>query len=863
MKLPQTAFQDLRYGTRMLYRNPSLTIVLVLALGVGIGTNTAAFTAYKAFIGRRFDGRDPGKMVNLGLIFSQQSGRFTSDFSYPDYETYRDQLHSLSGVIARGEDERVTLSRPGDAPNQQGSLTGSLIGRLVRSSRTTTSAEFADVALVSENYFSVLGVEALRGRTFDVMDSAELTASPSVLISENYWRRRFGGEASILGKTVRLNGIDFVVIGITPHDFVGTGMAAPNFWIPLRNAPLLHEGNHWLRDREHACCRMFGRLAPGIGIKQAQAEMATLTGQLSALHDRHPEFAKSSIAVVWPGSPFPFPLDRNNGLKYAVSLIMIAAAMVLVIACANVASLQLASAVSRQNELGIRLSLGASRLRLIRQLLTESAALGLLAGIVGLLSSWVLLKVLAIAAAEAFPAQNGTLIFHVTPDLEILAYVFAISQVAGILFGLAPALESSRAALFVALKAGSGTSSVRGGRLRNIFIGTQVAVSLTLMITGTMLIRSSNHLLKREPGYDVKHVVSLNLRFPEGPKYTTDRKVALIHDLRDQLANLPGVSAITSGQAPDGSGGQTAAVSINGKESPAPNARIFIAYTYVRANYFETLSIPLVLGRGFSSQSSQPESSVILNESAARRLWPGQNPIGRMLRLSTGGLRDSKKEVLPDGPTYEVIGIVRDTLSYSLDGQNYGQIFVPLPEDRLQDYPILIRTKADPVQLTGTAGVVISSIDPELVATCDTLEEMLLQTPAFTLASFAAAIASVVGLLGLLLASMGLYGTVSYIVALRTRDVGVHMALGAQKRDILGLMLRESLWPVLSGLPVGMFLAVGACYLVRGLLYGLRIIDFISYLGVSVLFLAIAMLAAYMPSRRAMYVDPIVALRYE
>jgi predicted permease len=652
-------------------------------------------------------------------------------------------------------------------------------------------------------------------------------------------------------------------VGITPHNFVGTTVEAPDFWLPLSLEPLVHPDDNWLRDRENTCLRIYARLASGSTTGQAQAEMTVLGDHLRSLHDPRADLAKPVSALVWPGSPFPLPVNQLHGLRYVLLLILMAVGMVLVIACANVASLQLARAASRQNELSMRLSLGASRLRIIRQLLTESALLGLVAGAVALLFSWAMLETMVVMAADAFPADYGTFIFHVTPDLGIFAYVFCLSLVAGVLFGLAPALESSGAALSSALKANAGTAQVRNRRLRDFLMAAQVAVSLVLLIAGSMLIRSSIRALKMDTGYDSKHEASLGLKFPEGSKYSADRKLALVREVCTRLAALPGVVAITSGRAPDGVEIRTAAISLNGEKPSPQNTQAILYYDYIQANYFQTLGIPLLFGRGFQTQSGQPEIAVILSESAAQVLWPGQNPIGRRLRLGTDEQYHTKGEVLPDGPTYEVIGVARDTRGVLLNGTDSEQIYLPMPEDRLQDYPILIRTQGDPTQITGVIGSMISSIDPNVAAYSFTLEEMLRQTESFIASSLSAAIASSVGLLGLLLASMGIYGTVSYAVVLRTREVGIRMALGATRRDVLILMLRESTRPVLAGLLVGMCLALWATHLLRGVLYGLGTVDGVSFAGVSVLFLAIALIAAWLPSRRAMRVDPMVALRYE
>ena len=861
MILPQTILQDLRYGARMLCRNAGFTIVAVSALAVGIGVNTAVFTAYKAFFALPLDARDPGKMVNLALVL--HSGATDPYFSYPDYEAYRDGLHSFSGLIAVRNAELLTFSGAGGVVSEHSSSAGSLLGRLGVLPGSASNAEFAATAAVSENYFSVLGVAALRGRTFKAEDTSSLAAFPLVLISENYWQKRFARDPAVLGKTVRLNGIAFTIVGITPHDFVGTsGFLVPDFWLPLSLEPLVHANDNLLHDRENQCCRLFARLGPGVSLTQAQAEMTLLAGRLRTLHDPHSELGKPASALLWPGSPLPFPLRQYGGLRFAILLIMLAAGMVLVIACANVAGLQLARAASRQNELSMRLSLGASRLRLIRQLLTESALLGLLAGVVALLFTWALLDALVALFAATIPAEFGTIVYRMTPDLRVFAYVFAISLVAGVLFGLAPALETSHSALSSALKANAVTSPFRGRRLRDYLIAAQVAVALVLMIAGSLLIRSCLHLLKMDPGYNIKQVVDLDLQFPDGSTYTADRKLALVRELRTRLYAVPGIIAVTTARAPLGNGLRYAAVSLHG-DSPSAQTGRGLEYDYVQPNYFQTLGIPLLFGRGFPSQAGQPEPSVIVSESAAKQFWPGQNPIGRTLRLNTEGQFHDKNEMLPDGPAYQVTGIARNTRGLNLDGSDTVQVYLPLPEDRLHDYPILIRTASDPTQVIGALGPEISSVDPDLVAHADTLAEIFRLTPTFAIPSTAAAIASTVGLFGLLLASMGIYGTISYVVVLRTREVGIRIALGAGKQDILGLMLRESTRPVLAGLLVGMCLAVGASYLLRRVLYGLNTVDGVSFAGISILFLTIALFAAYLPSRRAMRVDPVMALRYE
>ena len=860
MLLPQTVWQDLRYGARMLVRNAGFTIASVLALAIGIGVNTAAFTAYKSFFERPLDARDSGRMVNVAL--SLQSGDTAAWFSMLDYEAYRDNTHALSGVIAVGNPWNLTLTGAGDMVSRRSSQAGTLVERLGMLPMGKT-AEAASTFMVSDNYFSVLGVEPVRGRVFDTGDALKRAATLSAMISENYWQNRFGGDPAVLGKTVRLNGIAFTIVGITPHNFVGTTIETPDFWIPLSVEPLIHPDDNWLRDREDLRFRVYARLAAGATMDQAQAEMTVEAERLRSLHDPHSDLAKPVHALVWPGSPFPVPVNQLHGLKYVLLLILMAVGMVLAIACANVASLQLARSASRQSELAMRLSLGASRLRIIRQLLTESALLGVLAGAVALLLSWALLQVVVTIAAGAFPADYGTFIFHVNPDLGIFAYVFALSLLAGVLFGLAPALESSRDALASANKANASASQFRSRRLRSWLTAAQVAISMVLMIAGSMLIHSSIRALKMDTGFETKNAVEILLKFPEGLNYSAQSKLGRARELRSRLAALPGVAAVTSARAPDSGDFHLAAVSVDGRSPSPQNTRAVLYYSYIEPNYFQTLGIPLLSGRGFLTQSGQPEPVVVLSQSAAQVLWPGQNPIGRSVRLGTDGQYREKGDLLPDGTTYQVIGVARDTRGTTIDGADAELIYVPLPEDRIQDLPILVRTQGDPTQFVNALGPVIVSVDADLAATTITLDQLLHMTESFMASSLSAAVASAVGLVGLLLASMGIYGTVSYMVVLRTREVGIRMALGANRRDVLFLMLRESTRPVIAGLIAGMILAVGASYLLRKVLYGLSTVDGVSFGGVALLFLTIALLASYLPSRRAMRVDPMVALRYE
>jgi predicted permease len=493
---------DARHGLRMLTRNAGFTMAAVLALGLGIGVNDTVFTSYKAFVVRPLDARHPDEMVNLALIRPLGARQFT--FSYLDYEAYRDSSKSFSGLIGFMTDHLA--------------VSETAAGRPSRAARVET----AFIYVVSENYFRVLGVNAIHSRTFDSVSNAELVASQSVLISENYWQKRFAGDPSVLGRTIRLNGADVTVTGVTPRNFVGTGMSAPDIWLPLSLAPLVHANDSWLRDRDNQRIRIFGRLAPGVSAEQAQAEMTLLTDRLRPLHDPRGPSATSATAMAWPGSPTPLPLTSYPGLVLAVVFVMSAAAMVLVVACANVGSLQLARATTRLNELQTRASLGATRLRIVRQLVTENALLGLLAGAVALALTWAILRVAVTLVADSLPPGNGTLVFNVTPDLPIFTYVFAVSVVASLLFGVAPAIESSRTALEVATRI--GTSSARRRRLQDVLITAQVGLSLVLLIVGSMMVRGAVNAVSTDPGYDNSRLARLDIQFPEAVRYSADAR---------------------------------------------------------------------------------------------------------------------------------------------------------------------------------------------------------------------------------------------------------------------------------------------------------------------------------------------------
>ena len=845
-----TALHDLRYALRLLIRNIGVTCATIVALSLGIGVTAAAFTGFKAMVARPLDARNASEMVNLAL--KRNSGLPQVSFSYRDYETLRDSLRGFSGVIAF-RNAQLVFSETRETTNRRPPAAGSALGRLGLLRQNVGSAEFATVFVVSENYFSVLGTKLIEGS--HPSDSAPL--NPPILISENYWQKRFARDPGILGRTIYLNGTAVTISAITPHDFTGTGIGAPAFWLPITAEPLIRRDPRWLSNPDNEAYRLFGRLAPGVSIPQAQAQVDAVADSLRPLHDPRSKWATPAKAMVWRGSPFPLPIGEYRGLTLTALLVIGAAFMVLVVACANVGSLQLARSRSREAEFKIRASLGAGRFRLIRQLITESAVVGVLAGGLALLVNWALLKAGVLMMANAFPGEYGGLVFDVTPDLEIFAFVFGVSLLAGLLSGLLPALETSKSGLVS--NARSGTSPNRARKMQDALIMAQVALSLVLMIAGSMAIRSSIRAVTVDTGYETKRVLALRMEFPDTAAYSIPQRRLLVDQLRQRLAATPGISSITSAQPPGDNGPKTVAAVMGANQQ---RMETILHYSLIERNYFTTLSIPLIRGRGLIDKD---HLSVVLSESAAAELWPGQDPIGRLIRFGpTDGRAQDLRDIAADGPAYAVVGVARDTRAVDFNASDSKRAYLPMPDDRAHLYPLLLRTTAaEPAQLLASLDALITSLDPNVPATCATLEEMQRQSGPFIVSSLTAIVASSIGMVGLFLALLGIQGTVSYIVVMRTREVGIRMAIGAQRQDVLRLILRDSARPILAGLFAGSVAAAALAHMGQGLLYGLDRIDWVSLAINAPLFLLIGLLASLWPALRATRIDPQVALRYE
>lgn len=848
----ESVAHDLRFAARMLAKHPGFTALAVLALSAGIGVNTAVFTAYKAFLLRPLDGAHPDELYNI--YHSRPGHAFDPNISYLDFEAQRDHNRSFSGILAFTGGE-FALTQAGAAPAPSPGLGSFVISALGFRMPTllSTGAEFSTAAQVSENFFSVLGVSAIRGRVFLPRDAQDLAVHPQLLISQNYWQRRFAG-APVLGRTVMLNGVAFTIIGITPRDFMGTFTTeVPDFWMPLVSEPLVHHASDLLTNREKDCCVAVGRLAPGVTVARAQAETEALSNRLRALHAPASEGSRPLTVQIAPGSPFQRP-QQDPQLKLIVAVTLGSVGLVLLIACANVAGMQLARSAARRREIGVRLSLGASRLRLVRQLLTESALLGLIAGTISMAFSFWALRIIVVQASVAMPIEWGTFALHIEPDRAVFLYVFLVSLFASILFGLAPALESSRPDITSALKEDGARFAWRLGnrRLRDILMACQVGICLFLLVLAALLIHSSARALSLETGYEARHVLELDVNFPAALDYPHNKQFAEIREIAQRLRSLPGVSAVSFGHSPDNGGLRTA--------KAAPNRTLF--YTFVQPDYFQILDIPILAGRGFDHHTAE-QDTVVLSESAARLLWPAGDAIGHTLSLDVSDEFHVEGEIVPERHSYQIVGIARDTRGVLLDGSDSDKAYLTLPPDQLDQTPLLLRTRTDPAPFVVAVAAAIHGVDSNVIAHAITLEDALSGSPKFVVARCSGLFASIIGLLGLLLASAGIYGSVSYAVVRRTREVGIRVALGANKGHIFRLILSETARPVIAGLLVGLMAAAAAAQLLRAVLSHVSPLDPLAFIGISIFFFGIALLAAFFPARRALQIDPMEALRCE
>ena len=825
VNLIQDFLQDLRYGLRMLRQNPGFTAVAVLAIALGVGINVGIFSVLNGAALRLLPIPRAGQVVSVNEIFH---GKFTRDshngsdmFSYPEYLDYRKHNHVFSGLLAYEPFVEATLG---------GDKAQGLLG-------TATSC----------NYFDVLNEHPSLGRGFVESDCAVPGENAVVIISDDLWRAAFASDTSLLGKTIILNRSGYTVIGIAPPGFKGTEPVPSSFWAPITMSKALEPGRDRLADDKLSWLALMGRVQPGVTMEQVRADLSVIAGRNDQLHP-----GRTTSLAIRRATFFDRQMEREV-LAPVAYVILAAFGLVLLVACANVANLLLARASTRQKEIALRLSIGASRWRLVRQLLTESLLLSLIGGVLGSLFAFWSFTGITQFVVSHLPHVFSTLTVNVAPDLRVLAYALTITLLTGIVFGLIPALQSSRLDLNTALKEDSAHSGLgkNGGRLlRGALVGTQVAVCMILLLAAGLLLRGLYQAQTVDPGFEIKGVASMFLDLgTQG--YDENHAAVFMRELRERIAGLPGVIEVAQAEcAPlshDFSGDMFSI--------PGRRLKVGMLYNHVSPEYFSLLGIPIVRGRGFLPGETYAAPGVIVSESTARQLWPGEDPLAKTLRDSSGR-------------EHTVIGVAKDAQVGHLGELNEAYLyFPPGPQIDLRIY-VLARYAGD---FPGTAKGIreaVQSLDPDMpvgvtayVAGISRLEDYLevWRKPS----RIVAALSGGLGALALILASIGVYGVVSYSVSRCVREIGIRMALGADGSKIMNLVLRQAMPPVLIGGLVGVAGCAAVSQVLSSMLFGVSAHDPIAFAFVPLSLLAVALLASYIPTRRAMRVDPMVALRYE
>ena len=853
--------QDIQFGLRILRKSPGFTCVAVLTLALGIGVNTTVFTAFDALILRPRPVKDPNQLVAL---FRTTHGDNRGRFSYPDYVYYRDHNKSFSDVALFAFGMGLTSSDlPAASPESVPRIVGAAgfeMPQLLQGSAQAMVCYF-----VSGNYFQMMGAVPLQGRLLAPEDDLPNSA-PVVVLSGNFWERQFHSDPQVVGSILHLNGTAFTIVGVTPVDYTGTLPAVPPLWATVAaKVSLGGLAPHDLESRLVVAGGPEGRLKPGVTLADAQAELNVLAAQLQNSYPQ--EERDAGVAIISEGNRVALLAPMEWAL---ITAAMSAVTLLLLIACANVASLLLARAAARSKEIALRLAVGAGRMRLLCQLLTESLLLALLAGAVGLPVAGWLLHLLLVEISAALPSAWGAIALQVTPDIPIFLFTMLISCIAGVGFGLAPALQATKADVNAALKEDAIFGQrLRRGALRGILMGAQVAACVVLLVCSALLLRGSERALRIDPGYASDHILNLEMYDATDLHYSQERLLQLNRELRQGIANVPGVLMLAqASRAPIG-GIRMVAVSPTERPDshiPADTSAAFGAgYSYVTPNYFETLNIPIVRGRVFTTAEAEGRAPVIvISEATALRLWPGEDALGKRLTI---GIKNrtmfSPGETDPFVEGAEVIGIAGDVRTLDLRKVDESYVYLPLAPSRQWTSTLLVRTAGEPKGLLPAIGQVFHAADANVPVLAAPLRIMVSMDPFFVVSRVGGLLASIVGVMGLLLACMGVYGMVSYSVAQRTREIGIRVALGAASGQVLGLVVREGFRPIVGGMLAGLVVAAGAARLLTATLFGLSPWDAVSYSGVCALLAGVALVAIVLPARRALRVDPMVALRYE
>jgi putative ABC transport system permease protein len=828
--------QDLRYAVRTLLKKPGFTLIAVMTLALGIGASTAIFTVVETALLRGLPYKSPERLYHLWERTPQKEFA-QREFSYPDYQDYQ-QNQVLDGLAA---------------------YTG---GGAIMSGLGEPERVFAPAA--SANFFSVLGVDPVIGRTFQ--PGEDKPGAPRVtVLTYGMWQRRFGGDKAILGKSLTLNGDSYTVIGVLPPGFQ-FALRAADLWRPYQptDAQLTRRSLHGTN--------LIGRLKPGITVEQAQTELGIIAGRIEQENKQsHAGTGLKLIALQ----------EQIVGQVRPILLVLLAAVgFVLLIACANVASLLLTRSLSRQKEVAIRAALGASRWRVIRQLLTESVLLSLAGGAVGLLIAyWGVGGLVAALPDNQLNALPFLKTLHI--DTSILAFSFGLSLLTGIVFGLAPALQSSRLDLNEALKEGGRSTAGGGGhRLRSALVMTEIALAVVLLVGAGLMMKSLLRLLQSNVGFNPQNVLTMTVGLPAAKYTDVNKQVAFYDELKDRVQALPGVTGSGTVDVLPLQGGNTTRFYVDGDPVPPPGQEIEANVRVVDENYFQTLGVPIIAGRAFDErdgetqrQAAQEQAQaqaqaqakgqslppvpipgvVIIGKTLADKVFAGRDPVGRRLAYNSFA-----------GQTDLIIGVVGDVKIAGLDQVLRPVVYFPFRRFPGAGTNLVVRTSGDPTALAAAIRDETRRLEPDVgIFNVRSMEDLINSSPAAFMRRFPAVLIGIFAGVALLLAAIGIYGVISYSVKQQTHYIGVRMALGAQTSDIVKMVLKQGLVLALVGMTVGVLAALALMRLLQSLLFEVQTTDPATFAFVVGTLLLVALLACYLPARRATKVDPLVALRYE
>ncbi len=814
-----TVWQDIKYGVRMLVKSPSFTLVAVIALALGIGANTAIFSVVNTVLLNPLPFENSDRIVMIyGAL--QGAGGDRNNGSFPDYEDFKNQAQSFDHVAAYGQ-AGATLVNGDDVELLQG-------------------------AIVSADLFPLLGVNPMMGRTFSAEEDSPQGASV-VVISHGLWQRRFGAEPGVIGKQVTLNSRSYSVIGVMPRGFKFPVQAERSeYWMPLGADPTVVSR---MRDRGTRFLRFVARVKPTVTLAQAHAELSTIARRLGEQYPNHN--AGLDVNLV------PLYEDVVGGVRTALLVLLSAVGFVLLIACANVANLLLARAAARGKEIAIRTALGASRARLIRQLLTESLLLALIGGTLGsLLALWGVDLLVAASPADIPRVKE------IAVDARVLGFTFLISILTGIFFGLIPALGVSKFNLNEVLKEGGrgSTEGAHRNRVRSLLVVSEIALSLMLLIGAGLLIKSFLHLRDTDPGFDPQRVLVTSLAVPRVKYPESEQQRRFFQQVLERAKGVPGVEAVGGIDfLPLAGSTRQSTFTIVGQPPPAPGQEPDAIYHAISPDYFRAISIPVQKGRPFTERDADKSPPVIIiNETFARRFFPDEDPIGKQVTIDNP---DPKLQL-----AREIVGVVKDVRHLGLEAKVEPEFYVSYLQAPDRRMTLVMRAASvNPTSIANIAAATregIKAVDKDqYVPNIRTMENVLSESIAPH--RFSMMLLGMFAFVALLLSSVGIFGVMNYTVTQRTHELGLRMALGAQRRHVLKLVVGQGMMLAVGGVGVGLIGAFALTRVMSSLLYGVSATDPLIFAGVVALLAGVALLACYIPARRATRVDPMIALRYE